>query len=186
MSGSVWVVAAVLVALVSPPRRAEEMPASGRARRDRLRAASVGAALAAVVYLALALAAMPVLDALRISGPNARIAAGLVAVLVGALTLPASEPDELGGASGLRVVLVPVLFPMLVRAEVAVLVLSASADHGIGPTVLAVAVGLGAFVAWLAANHRIARAVSTGTSRVLALVAVAGGVDLLIDGVLAI
>jgi small neutral amino acid transporter SnatA (MarC family) len=186
MSGSVWLVAAVVVALLSPPRRAAEMPASGRTRRDRLRAAAAGSVLAAIAYLALAFLASPVLDGLDVSEPNARIAAGLVAVLVGALTLFTSEPDELSGGNGFAVIVVPILFPMLVRAEVAVVVLSASADHGVGPTMVAIAAGLGAFVAWLSASHRIARSVATGVSRVAALIAVAGGVDLLIDGVLAI
>lgn len=186
--------AVLLAALAAgnPPRRAATVPATAAAR---LAGAAAAAALPLVL---LGVGAGAVLDALAVSRPTARVAAGLVLMAVGLVEVvrtarPLPDPD-LG-------VLVPLGFPLLLRPEVALVVLVAGADHGVGGGIAAVLVAL-AGTPLVARARRPAPGEAaapplpapvppatdpwSGAARWLAALGVLVGAGLLLDGILAL
>ena len=178
-----WLWAAVLVLALNPARAAFGVPRAGRA------AVGVAAAGGAIGGLAVCIAAVigsPLLDALDVSEPSFRLAAGLLAVLAGAADLfrrpPAAEP----ALSGWGAVLVPVAIPVVARPALLVLALGAGADRGLPVAAAAMALGvalLSALVARWPTEGPAGRALRW-VGRLMAAALVACGVLLAIAGVL--
>jgi small neutral amino acid transporter SnatA (MarC family) len=178
-----WLWAAALVLALNPARAVFGVPRAGRA------AAGVAAAGGVIGGLAVCLTATiggPLLDALDVSEPSFRIAAGLVAVLAGAADLfrrpPAAEP-ALGGWGA---ALVPVAIPVVARPALLVLALGAGADRGLPVTAAAMAIGvalLTALVARWPTEDPAGRALRW-VGRLMAAALVACGVVLAIAGAL--
>ena len=166
MTDVVWV-AVLFAAAANPARHAGRLAAAGSGRRDAIVAA--GVAIAAVV--AAAGLADPLLDALDVTLPSARIAAGVVAGVAGVRDLLGSEP--------------PAWEPVLVRPEVVLPAVVAGADEGAVLTALVAAVAIGA-TAVLATRTmgRTGRMVAHVSARMLGAALIVVGVDLVVDGVL--
>jgi small neutral amino acid transporter SnatA (MarC family) len=178
--------ALVALALASnPPRR------RGALSTDDTATVALGALLAAGLFVVLAAVATPLLDALDISRPNLRIAAGVVLAVVSMHDLVWRRPRPGAALPGRRAALVPVFFPVLARPEVGLLALSIGADHGVLFTALAASLAMATVVSWHAfATPRdeqpVFARVEGGAARVDAAVALAAAVAITADGVFAI
>jgi small neutral amino acid transporter SnatA (MarC family) len=175
-----------LVALANPARAALGFPAAGRSRRQRLAVAAIGSGLAAGALVILAVAADPLLDALHVGAPTVRIAVAVVVIVTAVIDLVGRVPSPEPSLPGLGAGLVPMLIPFVLRPALALLAVSVGADHGVVPVVIgAVLIVLGTLDAALLAP------LGDGTSRVvvrwvmaaLAVVAIAIGVAMAVDGV---
>ena len=71
----------------------------------------------------------PLLDALDVSEPSFRVAAGIVAALAGAVDLFRRPPSPEPALAGWRAALVPVAIPVVARPALLVLALGAGADQ---------------------------------------------------------
>jgi small neutral amino acid transporter SnatA (MarC family) len=180
-SGWLWALALVLA--LNPARAAFGVPRGGPP------AAGVAAAGGAVGGLAVCAAAAvgdPLLDALDVSEPSFRIAAGIVAVLAGTADLFRRPPPPEPALAGWRVALIPVAIPLVARPALLVLALGGGADRGVLLCAAAMAIGialLAGLTAALPAEGPGAR-VLRWAGRLLAAGLVACGVLLAVDGVL--
>ena len=177
-----WAVA--LVAALNPVRAALAVPRGGP---SPVRIAALGGAVGALVVLVLALAGSLLLDALDVSDPAFRIAAGAVAAIAGALDLARRPPSAEPALPGWRAALVPVAVPLVIRPALVLGALGASADRGPAVVVVALVVGVGVLAAAALVpadgpGRRVARWAAALTGAVLA----AAGVLLVVDGVLAV
>jgi small neutral amino acid transporter SnatA (MarC family) len=183
-SGWLWV--AVLVLALNPARAAFGVPRAGRSPRTAAGVAAAGGAIGGLAVCAVAAAGGPLLDALDVSEPSFRIAAGLVAVLAGAADLFRRPPPPEPALAGWRAALVPVAIPLVARPALVVLALGAGADRGVLGSAGAMAVGVALLVGLTAGwptegpRGRVLR----WAGRLLGVALVAGGVLLAIDGVL--
>jgi hypothetical protein len=175
-----------LVALANPARIALGYPAAGRSRRDRILVGAIGSGLAAAGLVIVAVVADPVLEWLHVSPPTVRIAAALVVAVSGVLDLVGRVPAPEPGLPGLGAALVPVLIPLVLRPALALLALSAAADHGVTPVtigaalIVAATVGAAA-IAPLGPGPR--RTAARWTMAVLAVVVIAIAIAMAVDGV---
>ena len=150
----------------------------------RLGAVAIGQGLVAVVLVVLAAVGGAVLDGLDVSDPNAAIAAGLVVVLTTVLDLVRRSPVPVELPVGPVAALVPLAWPLGLRPAAAVLAVAAGAD---GVTVgVAVGAVLAAVVAVAMVARRSGEPIRSGVHALLAVLGVAAGIDLLVDGVLAV
>jgi small neutral amino acid transporter SnatA (MarC family) len=127
----------------------------------------------------------PLLDALDVSDPAFRVAAGVVALLAGASDFVRRPPSPDPALPGWRAALVPVAVPVVARPALIVMALGAGADEGAALTAAAMALGVGALVlpaAWCPTEGPGGRALRWGV-RLVAVVLVAAGVALGVDGV---
>ena len=181
-----WLWAAVLVLALNPARAAFGVPRAGRSPRAAARVAAVGGAIGGLAVCAVAAAGSPLLDALDVSEPSFRIAAGVVAVLAGVADLFRRPPPPEPALAGWRAALIPVAIPLVARPALLVLALSAGADRGVLVSAGAMAVGVALLVGltagWPTEGPR-GRALRWA-GRLLAVALVACGVLLAIDGVL--
>jgi small neutral amino acid transporter SnatA (MarC family) len=143
--------------------------------------------LGAVIVAAAALGGEALLDALDVSDPAARIAAGAVAAIAGALDLVRRPPSAEPALGGWAAALVPVAIPLVIRPALVLGAVSAQADRGLGVVAIALLVGVGALAAAAAvpitgAAGRVARWAAALTGGVLT----ATSILLVIDGVLAV
>jgi small neutral amino acid transporter SnatA (MarC family) len=128
----------------------------------------------------------PLLDALDVSAPAFRLAAGIVAVLAGAVDLIRRPPSPEPALAGRRAALVPVAIPVVARPALLVMALGAGVDRGVLVSVGAMAIGVAVMTALAVrcptegAGGRVLR----WAARLLALGLVAAGVLLGIDGIL--
>jgi small neutral amino acid transporter SnatA (MarC family) len=182
---SAWLWAAALVLALNPARAAFAVP---RADRTTVGVAAVGGVIGGFVVCVAATIGGPLLDALDVSEPSFRIAAGLLAVLAGAADLfrrpPAAEP----ALHGWGAVLVPVAIPVVARPALLVLALGAGADVGVVVSAVAMAIGVALLIALVAAwpaEGPAGRALRWA-GRVIAAALVACGVVLAVAGVLAV
>jgi small neutral amino acid transporter SnatA (MarC family) len=183
-SGWLWVIT-LLVAL-NPARAAFGIPRAGRSQQTVVSVAAIGGLIGGLAVCAAAAAGGPLLDALDISEPSFRVAAGIVAVVAGVADLFRRPPSPEPALLGWRAVLVPVAIPLVARPALLVLALGAGADRGIlvgaGAMAIAIASLTGLVAGWSPEGAR-GRVLRWG-SRLLAAVLVACGVVLGIDGVL--
>jgi small neutral amino acid transporter SnatA (MarC family) len=187
-SPSGWLWALALLLALNPARAAFGIPRAGRSARDVAGLAALGAAMGGVAVCAAAAAGDVLLDAIDVSAPAFRTAAGIVAVLAGTTDLirrpPAPEPALAGRAAAL----VPVAIPLVARPALLVMALGAGADIGVLVSVGAMAVGV-ALVTVQAAHcpsDGPAGRVLRWAVRLLATGLVAAGVLLAIDGVMSV
>jgi small neutral amino acid transporter SnatA (MarC family) len=181
-----WLWAAALLLALNPARAACGIPRDGRSSREVAGLAAFGGAIGGLAVCAAAAVGDVLLDALDVSAPAFRTAAGIVAVLAGAADLLQRPPPPEPGLAGRRAALVPVAIPVVARPALLVLALSAGADHRVLVSVGAMAIGV-ALATGLAAGYptegpggRVLR----WAGRLLAAGLVASGVLLAIDGVL--
>jgi small neutral amino acid transporter SnatA (MarC family) len=128
----------------------------------------------------------PLFDAIDVSDPSFRVAAGIVAGIAGIADLFRRPPPPEPSLPGWRAALVPVAVPIVARPALVVLALGAGADQGVLVSAAAIAVGV-ALLVWLVArvptDGAAGRALRWG-GRALAAGLVACGVILTVDGVL--
>jgi small neutral amino acid transporter SnatA (MarC family) len=183
---SAWLWAAALVLALNPSRAAYGVPRAGRSPLTVVGVAAVGGAIGALAVCAAATAGGPLLEALDVSEPSYRIAAGIVAGLAGAADLFRRPPPPEPALAGWRAALIPVAIPVVVRPALLVLALGAGADRGVFVSAGAMAIGI-ALLTGLAAGSptegpggRVLR----WAGRLLAAALVACGAILAVDGVL--
>lgn len=174
---SVWLLALLMIVTVNPPHRAAAIG-------NRRQAALGGAALAALALFVAAWLSGPLLDALDISKPNVQIAAGLLIAVIGLIELvrglPKEAPVPESAVSGAALV----AFPILLRPEVTLLTVSIAAHRGVWPAAAMVVVALGLSVLAIGRDGGgVASFLAGGVGRAFAVLAVAGAIDLIVDGV---
>ncbi len=185
-SPSGWLWAAALILALNPARAAFGIPRSGRSSQDSVRLAAIGGALGGLAVCVVSALADPLLDALDVSDPSFRVAAGIVAVIAGAGDLFRRPPPPEPSLPGRRAALVPVAVPVVARPALIVLALGAGADQGLLVTAAAMTAGV-ALLAGLVAitsGEGPAGRLLRWAGRLLAAGLVACGVVLGIDGVL--
>jgi small neutral amino acid transporter SnatA (MarC family) len=185
-SGWLWVLA--LAAAFNPVRAAFGVPRD-RARHPSVVAlAAVGGAVGAVLAIGAALLGGPLADALDVSDPALRLAAGVVAAIAGLADLIRRMPAPEPAAPGWRAAIVPVAIPCVAGPALLVLALAAGADRGWGlvGVVVAGAVGLLALVGRMLPDAGAGRRALAWAARVVAAALVVAGVLLVIDGVFAV
>jgi small neutral amino acid transporter SnatA (MarC family) len=180
-----------LLAASNPPRRRAALSTGDTT------AVAIGAVMAAVLFTVLAATATPLIDALDVSAPNLRIAAGFALAIVAAHDLVRRVPPPGAALDGRRAALVPVFFPVLARPEVGLVALSVGADHGVALTAASAAIAMAAVVGWhalltprtgIGADDRagVTVRVEHGMSALVAGAAVALGIAIIADGVFSI
>jgi small neutral amino acid transporter SnatA (MarC family) len=180
-----WLWAAALLLALNPCRAAFAVPRAGRSLRAVAGLAVAGGMIGGLVVCAAAAAGDPLLDALDVSEPSFRIAAGTVAVLAGAGDLFRPTPAPEPALAGWRAALIPVAIPAVARPALAVMALGAGADRGVLVGVGAMAMGV-ALLTGLAVGWPTEGPGGRGlrwASRLLAAALVACGVTLAVDGV---
>jgi small neutral amino acid transporter SnatA (MarC family) len=185
-SGLLW--AAALALALNPLRAAFGVPRAGRSPRTVVGLVAVGGTIGALAVCAAAAVGGPLLEALNVSEPSFRIAAGIVAGLAGAAELFRRPPSPEPALAGWRAALVPVAIPVVARPALLVMALGAGADRGVllsaGAMVVGVSLLTGLTAGWPTEGPR-GRALRWG-GRLLAAALVACGVLLAVDGVLAV
>ena len=181
-----WLWAAALLLALNPARAAFGIPRAGRSPRDAAALAALGGALGGLAVCVAAALADPLLDALDVSDPSFRVAAGIVAAIAGAADLFRRPPLPEPGLDGWRAALVPVAVPVVARPALVVLALGAGADVSLLVTVGAVALGVGLLAALVdrcpidGPTGRVLR----WAGRLMAAGLIACAVILTVDGVL--
>jgi small neutral amino acid transporter SnatA (MarC family) len=183
---SAWLWAAVLVLALSPARGAFGVPRAGRPPQTAVGLAAAGGLIGGLAVCAVAAAGDPLLDALDVSEPSFRTAAGIVAVLAGAADLFRRPPPPEPSLPGWRAALVPIATPLVVRPALVVLALGAGADRDVLLTAGAMVVGIALLTALTAvqATEGAQGRVLRWAVRLSGAGLVACGVLLTIDGVL--
>jgi small neutral amino acid transporter SnatA (MarC family) len=185
---SAWLWAAALLLALNPVRAAFGVPRGGRPPRELARLAALGGAIGAVAVCAAAAVGGPLLEALDVSEPSFRIAAGILAAMLAVADLWRGAPTPKPNAPGRRAALVPVAFPLVARPVLLVLALGAGAGESIAVTAVSLAVAVGlltGLMAWWPTRGPRGRAFRWAP-RVLAAGLLVCGVILTIDGVLAV
>jgi small neutral amino acid transporter SnatA (MarC family) len=141
---STWLWLVALVAAFNPFRTALSVPRAGRSRRGEAEVALLGGVAGSGLALLVAWAGGPLLDALDVSGPAIRLAAGIVGGAVGLVAVfrrPAPAEPALAGRAA---ALVPVAVPLVATPALLLLALSAHADHGFPVLIAALALSTAA------------------------------------------
>jgi small neutral amino acid transporter SnatA (MarC family) len=182
-SGWLWFVA--LLAALNPARAAFAVPRAGRSRREVVGLVAAGGAIGGLAVCAVAALGGPLLDALDVSDPAFRLAAGIVAVLAGAADFFRRPPAPEPALAGWRAAIVPVAVPAIARPALLVMALGAGADRGVPVTAAAMAAAVVSTVftvRWAA--ERPGGRVVRWVGALLAASLVACGALLGVDGVL--
>ena len=182
---NVWLAVLALVLGSNPPRRRAALST------DDTTAVALGGALTALLFVVLAAVASPLIDALDVSAPNLRIAAGAVLAFVAVHDLVWRRPPAGAALPGRRAAIVPVFFPVLARPELGLLAMSIGADHGVLITAIAAVVAIATVAGWHAVavqrpEQPVFDRVERGAGRAVAAVTVAVAVAITADGVFAI
>ena len=178
---ALWLWAVALVLALNPARAAFGIP---RTSREVARLAAVGGAIGGLAVCAVAVVGGALLDAIDVSAPAFRTAAGVVAVLAGSVDFFRRPPAPEPALAGRRAALVPVAFPVVARPALLVMALGA----GSLASVVAMALGVTLMIALAVRcptdgpGGRVLR----WAARLLAAGLVASGVLLAIDGILAV
>jgi small neutral amino acid transporter SnatA (MarC family) len=187
-SPSGWLWAAALLLALNPARAACGIPRAGRSSREVAGLAALGGAIGGLAVCATAAAGDTLLDALDVSAPAFRTAAGTVAVVAGAADLIVRPPRPEPALAGRAAALVPVAIPLVARPALLVMAPGVGIDRGVLVSVGAMTIGV-ALTTGLAARcptdgpgGRVLR----WAVRLLAGALLAAGVLLAIDGVLSV
>ena len=183
---SAWLWAAVLLLALNPARAAFGVPRAGRSPRSAVRVAAAGGAIGGLAVCAAAAVGGPLLDALDVSEPSFRIAAGVVAAVAGAIDLFRRPPSPEPALPGRRAALVPVAIPVVARPALLVVALGAGADQGVLVSAAAMATGvallIGLAAGWPTEGSR--GRVLKWAARLLAAALIACGIVLSVDGIM--
>jgi small neutral amino acid transporter SnatA (MarC family) len=183
---SAWLWAAALLLALNPARAAFAVPRAGRSPREALGLAALGGALGGVAVCVVAAAGDPLLDALDVSEPSFRLAAGIVAAVAAIADLFRRPPSPEPALPGWRAALIPVAIPAVARPALLVMAVGAGADRSVLVTVAAMVAAvalLAGLTAWCPADGPRGRALGWAR-RLLAAGLLACGVLLAIDGIL--
>lgn len=187
-SPSAWLWLAALLAAFNPFRSARSVPRGDRNDRTVVALAALGGAIGAGAALAVALAGEPFLDAIDVSEPALRIAAGAVGVVAGIAAMLRRSPAPEPALPGWRAALVPVAIPLVATPALILLAIGAYADRGAAVVVAALAIGVAALTGLVARGP--AEGAGGGllgwAARLSAAVLVAASVLLVIDGIFAV
>ena len=182
---SVWLWIAALVLALNPPRAAFGVPRVGRSSREVAWLVAVGGAIGGLGACVAAGLADPLLNALDVSDPSLRTAAGFLAVITGAVDLFRRPPPSEPALPGRQAALVPVAIPLVARPALLLMAASAGADRGVAVTAVAMVAGVALLAAvaarWPAEGPR-GRALRWA-ARLFAAGLVACGVLLALDGI---
>jgi small neutral amino acid transporter SnatA (MarC family) len=182
-SALLW--AAALLLALNPARAAFGVPRAARSPRTVAGVAGVGGVIGGIAVCGAAAVGGPLLDALDVSEPSFRLAAGIVAVLAGVADLFRRPPPAGPGLGGWRDALVPVAIPVVARPALLVLALSAGADRGVLVSIGGVATGVALLTGLAAAPTEGAGGrVLSWAGRLLAVGLVACGAIVAVDGVM--
>jgi small neutral amino acid transporter SnatA (MarC family) len=183
-----WLWAAALVLALNPARAAFGVPRAGRSPRSVVGLGAAGGVIGGLAVCAAAAAGDPLLEALDVSEPSFRIAAGVLAGLTGAADLFRRPPSTEPALAGWRAALIPVAIPVVARPALLVLALGAGADRGVLVSAGAMAVGIALLTGLTAGwpTEGPAGLVLRWAARLLAAALVACGIILAVDGVLAV
>jgi small neutral amino acid transporter SnatA (MarC family) len=184
---SPWLWLVALVAAFDPVRVAQALPRADRSRRTVTTVAALGGLIGSVVVATLALAGDWLVEALDVSTPALRVAAGTVAAITGAVGMVRRAPDPAAPAlPGLRAAWVPVAVPLVVGPALVLLAVSAYADRGLAVVVGALVLGVAALTALAAGVPDDGPAVRSlpWATRASAAVLLAASILLVINGVL--
>ncbi len=180
-----WLWAAALILALNPARAAFGVPRGGRSPRTVAGVAAIGGLIGGSAVCAAAAAGGGLLEALDVSEPSFRIAAGIVAGLAGAVDLCRRPPPAEPALAGWRAALVPVAIPVVARPALLVLALSAGAERGVllcaGAIVMGIGLMIGLAVGW--PREGPGARVLAWAGRVLSAALVACGVILAVDGI---
>jgi small neutral amino acid transporter SnatA (MarC family) len=181
-----WLWAAALVLALNPARAAFGVPRAGRSPRSAVGVAAAGGAIGGLAVCAAAAAGGPLLEALDVSEPSFRIAAGIVAAVTGAADLFRRPPPPEPALAGWRAALIPVAIPVVARPALLVMALGAGADQDVLVSVGAMATGVAVLIGVVAGSPTDGPADRAlwWTGRLLAAALLAGGVILTVDGVM--
>jgi small neutral amino acid transporter SnatA (MarC family) len=183
-SALLW--AAALILALNPARAAFAVPRARRSPREALGLAALGGALGGVAVCLVAAAGDPLLDALDVTAPSFRLAAGVVAAVAGIADLFRRPPSPEPAPPGRRAALIPVAIPAVARPALLVMAVGAGADRSalvaVAAMVVAVAL-LAALTAWCPPDGPRGRAL-VWARRLLAAGLIACGVLLAVDGIL--
>jgi small neutral amino acid transporter SnatA (MarC family) len=176
--------AAVLLLALNPARGAFGVPRAEGGNAAGV--AALGGLIGGLAGCAAAAVADPLLDALDVSEPSFRTAAGIVAVIAGIGDLFRRPPLPEPALEGRRAALVPVAVPLVARPALLVIAIGAGADRDVLLTAAAIALGVALLTGLTALD---ATEGSSGRAlrwacRLLGAGLVACGVLLTIDGVL--
>lgn len=180
---TVWAVVVAFVGATNPFRRRTALSV------PHMRTVVGGGVAALASYGLVAIVGANVRDTLDVSAPNARIAAGLVLVVVGLHALATAPTAPMLMDDAAHAWLNPVWFPVLLRPDLAVVALAAHDAGAVASVVVAAAVAFGATAYWWNAHGRSTASVTRveralGAASGVALVVAA--VRLLLDGVFAV
>jgi small neutral amino acid transporter SnatA (MarC family) len=185
---SAWLWAAVLVLLLNPARASFAVPRAGRTQEEVIRVAAIGGAIGGLAVCAAGAIGGPLLDALDITDPSFRVAAGIVAALTGAIDIFRRPPSPEPALPGRRAALVPVAIPAVARPALLVVALGAGAEPGVLVAAAGMAIGVASMVGLVATvpvEGPKGRALRWA-GRLFAAALVATGVILTLDGVMAV
>jgi small neutral amino acid transporter SnatA (MarC family) len=183
-SALLW--AAALLLALNPARAASAVPRATRTGRDLIGMAALGGSTGGLIVCVAALLGDPLLDALDVSDPSFRLAAGVVAVVAGVADLLRRPPSPEPALDGWKAALVPIAVPVVARPALLVMALGAGADRGVLIALAAMAAAtllFTALTAWHPADGPGARSLGWAR-RLFAAGLVACGVLLAIDGIL--
>ncbi len=198
MTHTFWLVVLGFVVATNPFHRRPALPLNDRPRQNAHAQVAIGAALTIGVLGVLAALGPTVLEALNISVPNGRIAAGLIVIasaLVQLFRAPGwdrvydtAQPDSAPAPQGSTAALTPIFFPVLLRPELAILALVGGADVGWGPVAAAVLIAMALLVGWVVLariGHWTTR-FERSFDRLACIGLVLLGIDQIVDGILAV
>jgi small neutral amino acid transporter SnatA (MarC family) len=182
---SAWLWFLALLFALNPARAAFAIPRAGRSRGDVARLAALGGAVGGVGVCVAAAVGGPLLDAVDVSDPAFRLAAGVVGVLAGAADFLRRPPSAEPALAGRRAALVPIAVPVVARPALLVMAVGAGADESVALAAAAVATGI-AVMTLLAARCPTdgpgGRVLRWG-ARLIAALLIATGAILGVDGV---
>jgi small neutral amino acid transporter SnatA (MarC family) len=183
-SALLWLL--VAIAIINPLRASLAVPRSGRGRNEIALIGVVGGLAGAALIVAVGATNGWLLDTLDVSRAAMRVAAGGLCALAGIVDIARKPPSAEPSLPGRRAALVPVAIPLFARPAIIVAGLSLVADHGLSLLTLSVAIAIAALglAAPFVPDDGPMRVVLLWGVRLLAAIAVVGGVLLSADGVL--
>jgi small neutral amino acid transporter SnatA (MarC family) len=185
---SAWLWLVALVAAANSGRVALGVPRGDRSRRDIAAVAAIGGLAGGLVVYLVSLASGPLLDAVDVSVPAFRIAAGAVGAIAGAVAFVRPAPCPEPALPGRGAALVPIAVPLVAGPALVFLALSAHADRGAGVVALALAMAVAvlAIVAGRVGVDGVSGRTLRWATRGTAAAAVVAAVLLVIDGIFAV
>lgn len=148
----------------------------------RLELLALGGAGAAAVFSVLLAVADALLEALDVSPESLRISFGIVLAVGGVRVLATPRPGTEPGLPGRGAAIVPVLFPLLLTPELALVAAGADERNAAALAGLAAGIVVGAAGTFVARTP-VAQTVLAAAARLLGAVLVVAAVALVVDGI---